>query len=84
MAKIQTSLRIDQEKFIEAKEILSSLGMNFTEAVNIFTSMIVLKKGLPFEARIPNQETEWVLRDVRAGKNLEPVSLEEIETIASA
>ena len=46
--------------------------------------MIVLKKGLPFEARIPNQETEWVLRDVRAGKNLEPVSLEEIETIASA
>ena len=84
MAKIQTSLRIDQEKFIEAKEILFSLGMNFTEAVNIFTSKIVLKKGLPFEARIPNSETMDVLRDVRAGKNLEPVTLEEIETIASA
>ena len=40
MQKIQTSLRIDAVKLKEAKEILDELGMNFTEAVNIFTSML--------------------------------------------
>ena len=49
MSKVQTSLRLDSDKLFEAKEILKSLGLNFTEAVNIFTNMIVVNKGLPFE-----------------------------------
>jgi addiction module RelB/DinJ family antitoxin len=54
MAKIQTSLRIEEESFNEAKEILARLGMNFSEAVNIFTSMVVRHKGLPFSVTLPN------------------------------
>ena len=42
--KIQTSLRLDAEKLAEAKLILSELGMNFSEAVNIFTSLIVAQQ----------------------------------------
>jgi DNA-damage-inducible protein J len=79
MSKIQTSLRLDEEKLKEAKKILSELGMNFTEAVNIFTSMVVAKHGLPFEVRIPNKETESVMKDIRAGKNSEEVSLDELK-----
>ena len=56
MTKIQTSLRLDEDKFVEAKEILKSLGLNFTEAVNIFTSMVVANKGLPFDVKIPTKE----------------------------
>jgi DNA-damage-inducible protein J len=56
MSKIQTSLRLDEDKFAEAKEILKSLGLNFTEAVNIFTSMVVATKGLPFDIKIPTKE----------------------------
>ena len=56
MSKVQTSLRLDQDKFAEAKEILKSLGLNFTEAVNIFTSMVVANKGLPFDVKIPTKE----------------------------
>ena len=52
MPKIQTSLRIEEKTFKEAKEILSSLGMNFTEAVNIFASMVVQERGLPFDVKI--------------------------------
>ncbi len=47
--KVQTSLRLEEETFNEAKEILKSLGMNFTEAVNVFASMVVQEKGLPFD-----------------------------------
>ncbi len=55
--KVQTSLRIDKNSLSDAKEILNEVGMNFSEAVNIFTKMIVKHKGLPFEVKIPNNET---------------------------
>ncbi|MGH8547911.1 MAG: type II toxin-antitoxin system RelB/DinJ family antitoxin [Methylococcales bacterium] len=77
--KIQTSLRIDAEKFTEAKRILSLLGMNFSEAVNIFTSLIVAKQGLPFDVALPNEETKAALLDVRARNNLETVTLEQLQ-----
>ena len=31
MSKIQTSLRLDKEALHDAKEILETLGMNFTQ-----------------------------------------------------
>jgi len=56
--KVQTSLRIDKDSLADAKEILNEVGMNFSEAVNIFTKMIVQHKGLPFEVKIPNNEQD--------------------------
>jgi len=78
-AKIQTSLRLDAEKFTEARQILANLGMNFSEAVNIFTSQVVAKRGLPFNVVLPNEETKAAMLDIRAGKNLESVSLEQLQ-----
>ncbi len=52
MPKVQTSLRLEEETFKEAKKILASLGMNFTEAVNIFASMVVQERGLPFDVKV--------------------------------
>jgi len=78
ITKTQTSLRLDQEKLIKAKQILADLGLNFSEAVNIFTNLIVAKKGLPFDVALPNEETQQAMRDVRAGRNLEETSFEEI------
>lgn len=77
--KIQTSLRLDAEKFTEAKQILSRLGMNFSEAVNIFTSLIVAKQGLPFDVVLPNEETKAAMSDVRARNNLETTTLEQLQ-----
>jgi DNA-damage-inducible protein J len=60
--KVQTSLRIDKTSLADAKEILNEVGMNFSEAVNIFTKMIVKHKGLPFEVKIPNDENNNLTR----------------------
>ena len=57
MSKVQTSLRLEEETFNEAKQILKSLGMNFTEAVNVFASMVVQERGLPFDVKLPNKTT---------------------------
>ena len=79
MQKVQTSLRIDEVKFIKAKEILADLGINFTEAVNIFTSMIVVKQGLPFEVKLPNKETKQAINDITANKNIKEITLNELK-----
>lgn len=79
MSKIQTSLRLDEEALRDAKEILETLGMNFTQAVNIFTNMVVQSKGLPFEVKIPNQETIKVIQETRQGINVEDFSLKELQ-----
>ena len=55
--KTQTTIRLDQKNYTQAKEILKYLGLSYSQAVNMFNSMIVLNRGLPFEIRIPNDET---------------------------
>lgn len=78
-SKVQTSLRIDADKLHEAKKILTHLGLNFSEAVNIFTNMVVSKRGLPFEVALPNEETAAAMKEVRASKNIESVDLETLK-----
>ena len=77
--KVQTSMRIEESTFNEAKAILASLGMNFTDAVNIFVSMVVQTKGLPFEVKLPNAETLQAMQEVRDGKNIDDFKIEELQ-----
>jgi DNA-damage-inducible protein J len=76
MNRVQTSLRLDADKFLEAKEILKNLGLNFTDAVNIFTSLVVANKGLPFEVKMPSKKLQKSMdelenRDGKSFKNLD-------------
>lgn len=75
--KVQTSMRIEAEALTQAKVILEKLGMNFSDAVNIFTKMIVQTKGLPFEVKLPNAETLQAMREADSGDTL-PVNLEDL------
>lgn len=55
--KTQTTIRVDQSSYTQAKVILKYLGLSYSQAINIFNSMIVCNKGLPFEIKIPTDET---------------------------
>jgi DNA-damage-inducible protein J len=55
--KTQTTIRVDREKYAQAKEILKFLGLSYSQAINIFNSMVVSNKGFPFEIKIPNETT---------------------------
>ena len=79
--KVQTSLRIDKTSLADAKEILNEMGMNFSEAVNIFTKMIVSHRGLPFELKIPNNEVDELTHKLQTA--LEQVAMLEQKEIAS-
>lgn len=70
--------RVEPDLKHEAEAILKQLGLNTTQAVTLFFQQVRLRKGLPFEVKLPNDETQTALRDVLAGKNLEPFSLDEL------
>ena len=68
MSKVQTSLRLDADKLAEAKVILKDLGLNFTDAVNIFTNMVVINRGLPFDVKVPSKELGQSLMELEEGR----------------
>ena len=64
-ARIEPKLKHDVEN------ILKTLGMNTTEAINLFYTQIKLRHGLPFSVRIPNKKTIKAMKELEAdrGKN---------------
>lgn len=63
-ARIEPSLKEHVE------EIFKKLGLNTTEAINLFYKQVVLNNGLPFELKIPNKTTLQTFKDTDAGENL--------------
>lgn len=63
--------RIQPEIKEQAEEILQRLGLSPTEAIRMFYTQITLRKGLPFDVAIPNDQTIKALEDSRSGRNLE-------------
>lgn len=62
--------RTERELKIEVEEILKSLGLSTTEAINIFFRQVKLRRGLPFPVEIPNEETLSVFHESDDGKRL--------------
>lgn len=54
-AKIQA--RIDPDLKAQGELILKELGMSTTELVRMTFRQLVMRKGLPFDVKIPNTET---------------------------
>ncbi len=70
--------RTEPDLKAQAEKILNRLGMTSTEAINLFYKQIKLRKGLPFDVRIPNKTTLKTMKDTDEGKNLKTYdSLEE-------
>ena len=54
----------------EVENILEKLGMSSTEAINMFYRQVKLRKGLPFDVRIPNKVTTDTFKKTDEGKEL--------------
>lgn len=63
------TVRIDPDIKNKAAEYLKQMGLTTSEATRLFLHSVVLHKGLPFELRIPNDETAEAIKEVKAGKN---------------
>ncbi len=64
MAKTQTTIRIDEDNYTKAKDILSEIGLSYSQAISVFNKMIILNNGLPFDVKIPNNQTNQALQEL--------------------
>lgn len=58
-----------------AEAIFARLGLTTTEAIRLFFKQVELRRGLPFDVRVPNAETMRAIRDVDQRKNLKKTTL---------
>ena len=61
-ARIQPGLKV------QAEAILDKLGISTSEAIAIYFSQIALRKGLPFDVKIPNKATRKAMAEARTGR----------------
>ena len=62
--------RVESDLKDEVEQIFRILGLSTTEAINLFYIQVRLRKGLPFEVKIPNKTTVQTFEDTNAGRNI--------------
>ena len=64
------TVRIDPDIKNKAAEYLKQMGLTTSEATRLFLHSVVLHKGLPFDLRLPNEETITAIQEAKEGKNV--------------
>ncbi|PHS36833.1 MAG: type II toxin-antitoxin system antitoxin, RelB/DinJ family [Sulfurovum sp.] len=70
--------RIDAELKEDVEKILSEIGISTSQAITMFMKGIKRERGIPFELKIPNEETLQAMSDAEMGINMEEVTLDEM------
>ncbi len=67
--KIQTSVRVEDVFYNEAKEVFQKFGLTFGDAVNIFLAKVAMEQGIPFDLTLPSKELENRLENMETNTN---------------
>jgi DNA-damage-inducible protein J len=59
--------RVDKRLKARAEKVLSRVGISTSDAITMLLHQIILRKGLPFDARIPNEETVAAMAELDRG-----------------
>ena len=60
--------RCEMSVKVEAETILKEIGLNTSQAINLFLKRIIIENGIPFELKIPNDAT---LKAMQEAKNMD-------------
>ena len=60
--------RVDKRLKAQAEKVLNQIGISTSDLITMLLHQVVLQKGLPFEARIPNKETIAAMKELDEGK----------------
>ena len=59
--------RIDMDLKKDVEKILSEIGISTSQAITMFMKGIKRERGIPFELKIPNEETLEAMQEVKDG-----------------
>ncbi|MBL7010024.1 MAG: type II toxin-antitoxin system RelB/DinJ family antitoxin [Candidatus Marinimicrobia bacterium] len=69
--KIQTSVRVEDSFYKEAKSVFRKFGLSFGDAVNIFIAKVAMEQKIPFELSLPTEELEMRAKNINNKENIE-------------
>jgi DNA-damage-inducible protein J len=64
--KTQTTIRVEESTYAQAKEILSQIGLSYSQAISVFNNMVVLNNGLPFDVKLPTKTTQRAMNELES------------------
>ena len=67
--KIQTSVRVEDTLYKEAKNVFTKFGLSFGDAVNIFLAKVAMEKSIPFDLSLPSDDLEERYNNLNKNKN---------------
>ena len=56
--------RIDKDLKAQGEEVLAQLGLSTTDLIKLTFRQLVMRQGLPFDVKIPNDETKAALEEI--------------------
>ena len=77
--KVRTNVYLDSDMKEQAKSIFKKYGVSLSDAINMFLTQSVMERGLPFEMKLPNEETMRAIEEARAGTNADTLTMEQLE-----
>lgn len=57
--------RVDESLKFEAENILHEIGLNTSQAINIFLKKVVAEHGIPFELRAPSAKLKLAMDEAK-------------------
>ena len=78
MKNAVVNARMEDKLKSDVEEIFKKLGLNTTQAITMFFEQVRLTRGVPFEIKLPNNETIEAMQEVLEGKHMQEVSMEEL------
>ena len=62
--------RVSPELKHDAEEVLEAVGLSTSQAISLFFKQLVYHRGLPFDVRVPNKDTEMAIKQAQSGAGL--------------
>jgi len=78
-SKVRTNVYLDSDMKEQAKSIFKKYGVSLSDAINMFLTQSVMERGLPFEMKLPNEETMKAIEEARTGTNADTLTMEQLE-----
>ena len=58
--------RIEPEIKESAAQVLAACGLSLSDGIRLFLRQVVAERGLPFEVKVPNADTQAAMAEARA------------------
>ncbi len=63
MSSTMVHVRIDETIKQQASETLQAMGLSLSDAVRVFLTRVVADKQIPFDLRVPNNDTVAAMKE---------------------